>query len=149
MSLELVPTFGTRPPIIAINGGVVHVSVHDAEFLRRWREWRHIIAAAHPDRGGTNKSFRATLAKYRAWEWDEAKWYAQIGIFPPKVVSEAALSRGHKTIKLIEEPETAVCAYCRRVFQRRLPPKDGPCCSSSCGQRFRRYKSTQKTAEAA
>lgn len=147
MSLELVPTFGTRPPVVRVGGGVVHVSVHDAEFLRQWREWRRRLAAAHPDKGGTEYRFRTALGKYRKWEFAEAKWYAQIGIDPPKQLH--TLKQNLAEVVAIEAPvPLPPCRHCGKARMSDQTSTSKVFCSSACSHHWRAGK-PRKTRVAA
>jgi len=66
-----------RPAILAHNGGIIYISVHDAEFLRRKREWRKKFFDSHVDHGGSDPKMRKVLKDYRCWLTQEKEWYAQ------------------------------------------------------------------------
>lgn len=59
----------------------------DAFHLEREREFKRLIRAAHPDRNHCNWAAGRTrkLLQARArWEKAETRWYARLGLDPPK-----------------------------------------------------------------
>lgn len=96
MSTALVPTFGSRPPFVALretypaawwcgdrvitgtHGPVtVVLAVHDAWHLRTVRAWKRRIAAAN----GADQ--REAIVGYRHWQAREQAWYAALKEAPP------------------------------------------------------------------
>jgi hypothetical protein len=76
-----------RPLCVNIEGGRLYISAHDAYHLEKQREFKRLIRAAHPDRnhciwaaGRTRKLLQARAR----WEKAEARWYACLGLDPPK-----------------------------------------------------------------
>ena len=76
-----------RPLYVNVEGGRLYVSAHDAFHLAREREFKRLIRAAHPDRnhctwaaGRTRKLLQARAP----WEKAETRWYARLGLDPPK-----------------------------------------------------------------
>lgn len=76
-----------RPLCVNVEGGRLYISAHDAFHLEREREFKRLIRAAHPDRNHCNWAAGRTrkLLQARArWEKVEARWYARLGLDPPK-----------------------------------------------------------------
>jgi hypothetical protein len=91
---ELPASLPGRPLYVNIAGGKLYISAHDAFHLKKQREFRRLIRAAHPDRNHCNWAPGRTrkLLKARArWEKAEARWYAHFGLEPPTGSSRNAI----------------------------------------------------------
>ena len=82
--MNLVRSITGRPPIVKLDGWVIYLSVHDTEYLRTRREWRQKLRAAHPDQGGSTYQFRRAMGSYGAWRAAENRYYARLGLTPPR-----------------------------------------------------------------
>lgn len=51
--------------------------------MRQRAAWKHKLANAHPDRGGSADRFRRLDQARRKWQFNEAAWYARHGLLPP------------------------------------------------------------------
>jgi biotin operon repressor len=88
-----LPVYRDRPttlPDPENPGWVDLISVHDADYLRVKAEWRQKLAAAHPDRGGTELGFHRTKKAQEAWSKAQTDWYAKRGLTPPETSSPRA-----------------------------------------------------------
>lgn len=83
MGEELIPQHQDRPAIIQHDGWTIYVSIRDAEYLRLLKVFKRRLADAHPDRGGSNYKFRKIMGERIRWQCEEARWYAQFGLYPP------------------------------------------------------------------
>lgn len=105
----LIPTFGSRPAILEVEGVKVYVAIHDAYFLKEYRRLRQQILDCHPDRRqwtgkvllnnrtfataqGTLRNPNSTVPFLKAQEAldrfmrQEVEWYLRIGLVPPEGV---------------------------------------------------------------
>lgn len=89
-----IPVYEGRPPFVTVHGGVVCISQHDAAYKARRDALKKQLAAAHPDRGGSEKKFHSLSKYFKKWQLSEEKWYAHYGLTPPR----------HGELKLISEP---------------------------------------------
>jgi hypothetical protein len=78
-----IPVFKGRPAVVVLNGWTIYLSIHDSAYMMTLRTWKQRLARAHPDKGGTSTKFREVYQKKRAWQLEEALWYAQLGMLPP------------------------------------------------------------------
>ena len=95
--IELPAPLPGRPFYIAIDGGRIYVSVHDAYHVERERQFKRQIRLAHPDRNHRRWACSRTrnLLKARArWEAEEARWYARFGLEPPEKLPQRTSSGG-------------------------------------------------------
>ena len=84
LKMDLVRSLTGRPPIVKLDGWVIYLSVHDAEYLRTRREWRQKLRVAHPDQGGSAYRFRLSMGAYRSWLATENRYYARLSLTPPR-----------------------------------------------------------------
>lgn len=87
-----------RPLCLKIEGGRVYISVHDAFYLERQREFKRQIRLAHPDCNHQRWACSRTrnLLKARArWEAEEARWYARFGLEAPTRLPQRTSSVGN------------------------------------------------------
>ena len=81
---SLIPRPANRPATLKIDDWIVYVSVHDAWFLAEWRRHKQRLKAAHPDAGGTAASFQRAQGQCRRWLREEAVFYKELGLKPPR-----------------------------------------------------------------
>jgi hypothetical protein len=89
-----------RPLYLNIEGGRLYVSVHDAFYLERQRDFKSQIRLAHPDckHQRWECSHARNLLKARAqWEVEEARWYAHFGLEPPTRLPHRTSSVGNRS----------------------------------------------------
>lgn len=130
--MSLIPTYAGRPSVLHIDGWTVYVSVRDAAYTHTKREWRHKLAAAHPDRGGSHDAFLATKRQFDRWRRGEAEWYQSLGLLPPdgwRADTIAGLPR-----QLLDRVEVT-CGACGRTFRvNRCHATKARFCSRICAR---------------
>lgn len=115
----LIPVRQNRPAILEHAGGVIYVSLHDAEYLRRKSEWKRLIAATHPDRGGGATTARRLLRQRHAWQQAEDAWYAMLGLTPPDKATVLSLSL-RQTRKALKGIDTVAAVGPSALTTRRI-----------------------------
>ena len=130
----MIQTFAGRPSVLNIGGTTIFLSVHDAEFMRQWRIWRHRLAQAHPDGGGSSYKFRRALSKYQHWQFQQAEFYQAVGVEPPKVLPEPKSFSG----QILVIPDVRPCEWCHAK-----PIAEGRAqfCSAICFRASKKAKS--------
>jgi hypothetical protein len=76
-----------RPIYVTHRGGKVYIPPHDAYHLETLRSFKRQIRRAHPDvnrqKWAPGRTRNLIQARGR-WLREEAEWYAQFGLEPPK-----------------------------------------------------------------
>lgn len=90
----LVPVLAGRPPVVAIDGWAVFLSVHDHWHLARRAQLKQRVRDAHPDHGGSRYRFMHARAEWRGFVMTEWIYYRAHGIVPPSRLPARVSSAG-------------------------------------------------------
>lgn len=107
---------GERPAVIEVDGGYVHIAVHDQAFRSQRSMWRERLRTSHPDHGGTAAGFIAVRRRYEAWLKAERKYYAHYGLDLPGVVARRPATAS--PLELLAAPQTGTVQVMRFLSGR-------------------------------
>lgn len=127
---DLVPVLPGRPPIVKHAGQYVYVSVHDHAYLQRRAALLARLADAHPDASGAAAVFRSRRRAYERWLQEEVRWYAELGLEPPRpsegIVRPAYPKPSHRCCRACQRRISAgnrggLCRRCALAVVRTAP----------------------------
>jgi hypothetical protein len=128
----LIPVFKDRPATVTRDGVTTFISVHDAEFLREYRERRDRMLAVHPDRlrhirpsrKVNGYQFDQLRQQLFSWYLKERTWYREFDLKPPVIITTMEAREARKELSLPGdtpiEPLSARDAWIRFEQERKL-----------------------------